>query len=152
LQGIWSGQKAAEDCRTPRRFAIIKGRLNSARSWSAAVLCRFSATPNVRFALLNRPALAVFALDVVHRAGEIGDLEVGRIPLDFLAGAVRNNAQQNGFGKAAGIIEIARRWRAGFARLNPFVMMANRRRDGRLRRLESLELRFGQQTEAGIVC
>src|SRR6266704_5475659 len=35
-------RKAAEDCRTPRRFASSKDARNAARFWSAAVLCRFS--------------------------------------------------------------------------------------------------------------
>src|SRR5438874_5598178 len=33
--------KAAEDSRTPRRFATTAAHPNSVRSWSAAVLCRF---------------------------------------------------------------------------------------------------------------
>src|SRR5207244_2428368 len=34
-------EKAAEDSRTPKRFAKFPGLSDSARSWSAAVLCRF---------------------------------------------------------------------------------------------------------------
>jgi len=34
--------KAAEDSRTPRRWRVISHAIQSARSWSAAVLCRFT--------------------------------------------------------------------------------------------------------------
>jgi hypothetical protein len=33
--------KAAEDSRTPRRWRVFEHDIPSARSWSAAVLCRF---------------------------------------------------------------------------------------------------------------
>jgi len=53
-------RKAAEDCRTPRRFASSKDARNAARFWSAAVLPKCSADrhlefyPSQRFGLLKR--------------------------------------------------------------------------------------------------
>src|SRR5437773_1656115 len=45
--------KAAEGSRTPRRFARSEDAAHSARSWSAAALCRFP--PLFRADFVNRP-------------------------------------------------------------------------------------------------
>ncbi len=39
--------KAADDSRTPRRFAHTQGRNGREASWSAAVVCRFSVATNL---------------------------------------------------------------------------------------------------------
>src|SRR6266567_1139829 len=44
-------KKAAEDCRTPRRCRVVQ----KPRSWSAAVLCRFSLKPVGMTESFNRP-------------------------------------------------------------------------------------------------
>ena len=51
------------------------------------------------FSNLQRPPFTIFSLNVLIRLGTVGDLQVLRVPLELLARAVRNRAQQDGFGQ-----------------------------------------------------
>ena len=65
--------------------------------------------------------------DVIVGLGAVGGFQQLAIPIEFLAaGAVRNVAQQDGFGQRAGVVEIAGRGLARLAGANPFLVMPDR--------------------------
>src|SRR5258708_3516861 len=94
---------------------------------------------------LNPPSLPVRMLEVLFGFGAICRARVFCVPFDFFAGAKSHVAQQARFGQQRAVAEMARRRPAGFARLDPFAVMADGIRDGRRGRLEIPEILFLQQ-------
>ena len=65
-------------------------------------------------------------MDELLGCGGVGDFQVLRVPLQFLAAAVRDDTQQYGFGQSAGVVEVAGRCTAGFDGVDPLFVMADR--------------------------
>ena len=61
----------------------------------------------------------------VLRSRRIRDAQILRVPFQRCAAAIRNDAQQNGFGERAGLVEVAGRAAAGFDGFDPFVVVAD---------------------------
>src|SRR6185369_7317318 len=59
-------RKAAEDCRTPRRFASEGASTAALASWSAAVLCRFRLPTRVQFWLFLLASLLNVGADTLR--------------------------------------------------------------------------------------
>src|SRR5436309_2543245 len=99
--------------------------------------CRESmapARPLRRFSSFHRPALAILLAEILLRLRH-ARLQMLRIPGERLADAIGHGAQQYGLCQRSTIVEIARRRAAGLARLDPFLVMAERVRNVGRRRL-----------------
>ena len=89
--------------------------------------------------LAEAPPLAISSPEETFGVGGIGNLEIGGIPVKFLAGPVSDIAKVIRFGERAGVGEVAGRGGTGFAGVNPFLVVPSRRRNPGLGRLEVLE-------------
>jgi hypothetical protein len=72
--------KAAEDSRTPRRWRVLSHAILSARSWSAAVLCRFTETCDPTPSLNHTITCGIFLALLIPtlRAGAAEKLQIVR--------------------------------------------------------------------------
>src|SRR4051812_15678015 len=93
----------------------------------------------------QRPALAVSAADVWLGLGRVPGPELGRGPLEFLAGAVGGVAPEGRLGQPARVLEVAGRRRAGLAGVEPLGVVAERLGDGWLGPLEVAEVLLRQE-------
>src|SRR5687768_14155852 len=107
-----------------------------------ATFCRPSGAETLR----DLPPLAVLAADELLRLGGVRHPQVGPVPLDRLAGAVGDGAEQHGFAQRAAVVELARRERrVGLeAGVDPLGVVADRLLDRRLGALEAGELLLRQ--------
>ena len=71
--------------------------------------------------LLQRPAFAIRPPDEPIGLGAVAGLQVLRVPLELLAGAEGDRAQQVVLDQRAGVVEVAERRRAGLAGVDPFL-------------------------------
>lgn len=85
------------------------------------------------------------------RFGRILCAQFFMIPFQLLADAICDVAEVIGFGQPSGIFKIARRWRARFAGVNPFGVMAERFRDEGIGAFEVSEFGFRQQRVFAVI-
>lgn len=76
--------------------------------------------------LFQLPTLAILSADEWFGFGCVGHSQVRGIPLEFLTDAEGDIAQVIRLGQPTSILEVARRWLARLASVNPFRVMATR--------------------------
>src|SRR3954467_4773601 len=79
------------------------------------------------------------------RLGTFPRFQMFGVPVDLFARSEGHIPEQNGFRQRSRVIEVASRNPAGFARFNPFPMMAYRVLDEWVRSLEIGELLFRKE-------
>ena len=99
---------------------------------------------------LEAPTLAVITTNKSLSIGIISGHHVFSIPLQFFTCTKCDIAKVVGFGKPAGILEVAGCWSSHFASLNPLSMMSNGVGNERLWPLKVFEV-FGREQEVLVV-
>src|SRR5437879_5867278 len=99
----------------------------------------------------QRPPLPILPAQVLRRLVVIRDPPGLGVVLDAGAEAVGDVAEEDGLAQAAAVIEVAGGGAAVADGVEPFAMMADRARDGRLGRLEIAELGLRQQAAVAVI-
>ena len=94
---------------------------------------------------IDLPAFAVSFAEQLVRGFVVCDLEVLGIPIEKFSGSVGEVAEKVVLDEGAGVVEIAERFSAIAAGLEPFVVVSGRRGNRLRRRFEVLE--FGRGAE-----
>src|SRR5947207_3608529 len=89
---------------------------------------------------LQAPTLPIFALEVRVGLGAVLRLDVGRVPLELLADAHGDVAEQDELREGAGVAEVGHRGGAALAGVDPLLVVAGGARDRLLRLLHLGEL------------
>src|SRR5438094_3177792 len=97
------------------------------------------------------PTAAIVVLDVLLGLRAIGCLQVFPVPLQLLANAVGDVAQQGCLRQRTGVIERTGSSTAGLARLNPLRVMADGIRYERRRRRETRKILFRQEGVPAVI-
>src|SRR4026209_2852803 len=97
------------------------------------------------------PPFPILMLDVLVSFGSVFGTEPFGVPIQFLADAIGDITEKSSFRERTGVIEIARGRPTGFARLDPFQVMADRVLDKRFGTHETVEVLFGQQNVLTVI-
>src|SRR6266566_4188028 len=110
-------------------------------------LVRVTLPPSSATSLLDRPALAVVAAQVVVGLEHVGDAHVGAVVIDLFSGAEGDYAEEHDLGEAGGVLERRVGFHFSLGGVYPvhFVVFSGDTREFLRRLTEGIVERLGQE-------